>query len=88
MEELTRRRYTLESKQEAVRLVSFGQKISAAAKALGSVENAGELGEGGEGWPAAHSTWRGVVGCPPLACTPPTIYLWDKTLSLLEQKLQ
>ncbi len=38
MEELTRRRYTLESKQEAVRLVTSGQKISAAAKALGSVE--------------------------------------------------
>ena len=38
MEKLTRRRYTLEYKQEAVRLVSSGQKVSAAAKALGIVE--------------------------------------------------
>jgi len=37
MEKLTRRRYTLEYKQEAVRLVSSGQKV-AAAKALGIVE--------------------------------------------------
>ena len=38
MEKATRRRYTLEYKQEAVRLVSSGQKVSAAAKALGIVE--------------------------------------------------
>ena len=38
MEKLTRRRYTLEYKQEAVRLVSSGQRVSAAAKALGIVE--------------------------------------------------
>ena len=38
MEKLTRRRNTLESKQEAVRLVTSGQKISAAEKAFGSVE--------------------------------------------------
>ncbi len=38
MEKLTRRRYTLEYKQEAVRLVSSGQKVAAAAKALGIVE--------------------------------------------------
>ena len=38
MEKLTRRRYTLESKQEAVRLVTSGQRVSAAAKALGIVE--------------------------------------------------
>jgi transposase len=38
MEKGTRRRYTLEYKQEAVRLVASGQKVSAAAKALGIVE--------------------------------------------------
>ena len=38
MEKLTRRRYTLEYKQEVVRLVSSGQKVAAAAKALGIVE--------------------------------------------------
>jgi transposase len=38
MEKLIRRRYTLEYKQEAVRLVNSGQKVSAAAKALGIVE--------------------------------------------------
>lgn len=38
MEKLIRRRYTLEYKQEAVRLVASGQKVSAAAKALGIVE--------------------------------------------------
>jgi transposase-like protein len=32
MEKLTRRRYTLEYKQEAVRLVVYGQEVSAAAK--------------------------------------------------------
>ncbi len=37
MEKLTRRRYTLEYKQEAVRLVTSGQRV-AAAKALGIVE--------------------------------------------------
>ena len=37
-EKLTRRRYTLEYKREAVGLVSSGQKVSAAAKALGIVE--------------------------------------------------
>ncbi len=38
MEKVTRRGYTLEYKQEAVRLVFSGQKVSAAAKALGIVE--------------------------------------------------
>jgi len=38
MEKATRRRYTLEYKQEAVRLVTSGQKVAAAAKALGIVE--------------------------------------------------
>ena len=38
MEKATRRRYTLEYKQEAVRLVSSGQKVAAAARALGMVE--------------------------------------------------
>jgi transposase len=38
MEKATRRRYTLEYKQEAVRLVASGQKMAAAAKALGVVE--------------------------------------------------
>ncbi len=38
MEKSRRRRYTLEYKQEAVRLVSSGQKVAAAAKALGIVE--------------------------------------------------
>ena len=38
MEKLRRRRYTLEYKQEAVRLVSSGQRVSAAAKVLGIVE--------------------------------------------------
>ena len=38
MEKLMRRRYTLEYKQEAVRLVSSGQRVAAAAKALGIVE--------------------------------------------------
>ena len=38
MEKLTRRRYTLEYKQEAVRLVSSGQTVAGAAKALGIVE--------------------------------------------------
>ncbi len=38
MEKLTRRRYTLEYKQEAVRLVTSGQRVASAAKALGIVE--------------------------------------------------
>ena len=38
MESLRRRRYTLEYKQEAVRLVTSGQRVAAAAKALGIVE--------------------------------------------------
>jgi transposase len=38
MEKLTRRRYTLEYKQQAVRLVASGQKVATAAKALGLVE--------------------------------------------------
>lgn len=38
MEKATRRRYTLEYKQEAVRLVASGQRLAAAAKALGIVE--------------------------------------------------
>ncbi len=38
MEKATRRRYTLEYKQEAVRLVASGQKVTTAAKALGIVE--------------------------------------------------
>ncbi len=38
MEKATRRRYTLEYKQEAVRLVASGQKVAATAKALGIVE--------------------------------------------------
>jgi transposase len=38
MEKAIRRRYTLEYKQEAVRLVASGQKVAAAAKALGIVE--------------------------------------------------
>jgi transposase len=38
MEKATRRRYTLEFKQEAVRLVESGQRVSAAAKSLGIVE--------------------------------------------------
>ena len=36
MEKAIRRRYTLEYKQEAVRLVLSDQKVSAAAKSLGS----------------------------------------------------
>ncbi len=38
MEKLTCRRYTLEYKQEAVRLVSSGQKVAAVARTLGIVE--------------------------------------------------
>jgi len=38
MEKAIRRRYTLEYKQEAVRLVTSGQRVAAAAKALGIVE--------------------------------------------------
>ena len=38
MEKLLRRRYTLEYKQESVRLVHSGQRVSAAAKSLGIVE--------------------------------------------------
>ena len=38
MEKLLRRRYTLEYKQEAVRLVASGQKVAAEAKSLGIVE--------------------------------------------------
>ena len=38
MEKAIRRRYTLEYKQEAVRLVVSGQKVASAAKALGIVE--------------------------------------------------
>jgi len=38
MEKAARRRYTLEYKQEAVRLVASGQKMAAAARALGIVE--------------------------------------------------
>ena len=38
MEKATRRRYTLGYKQEAVRLVSSGQRVSVAARSLGIVE--------------------------------------------------
>ena len=38
MEKAIRRRHTLEYKQEAVRLVLSGQRVSAAAKSLGIVE--------------------------------------------------
>ncbi len=38
MEKAARRRYTLKYKREAVRLVASGQKVAAAAKALGIVE--------------------------------------------------
>ena len=38
MEKAIRRGYTLEYKQEAVRLVASGQKVLAAAKSLGIVE--------------------------------------------------
>ena len=38
MEKLTRRLYTLEYKQEAMRLVSSGQRVAAAAKSLVIVE--------------------------------------------------
>jgi transposase len=38
MAKLIRRRYTLEYKQEAIRLVASGQRVSAAAKSLGIVE--------------------------------------------------
>ena len=38
MEKATRRRYTLEYKQEAVRLVESGQRVAAAAKSLGIVD--------------------------------------------------
>ena len=38
MEKATRRCYTLEYKQEAVRLVISGQRVASAAKALGIVE--------------------------------------------------
>ncbi len=38
MEKAIRRRYTLEYKQEAVRLVTSGRRVSAAARSLGIVE--------------------------------------------------
>ena len=38
MEKATRRRYTLEYKQEAVRLVESGQRVAAAAKSLGIMD--------------------------------------------------
>jgi transposase len=38
MEKAVRRRYTLEYKQEAVLLVASGQRVAAAAKSLGIVE--------------------------------------------------
>ncbi len=37
MEQATRRFYTWEYEQEAIRVVSSGQKVAAAAKALGMV---------------------------------------------------
>jgi len=40
MTKSTRGRYTLEFKQEAVRLVESGQTVSAAARSLGVVEHA------------------------------------------------
>jgi transposase len=56
MEKATRRRYTLEYKQEAVRLLRSGQRVSAAAKSLGIVEQTlAKLGEGGQG---GTVTWR------------------------------
>jgi transposase-like protein len=36
MEKLTRRRYTLEYKQEAVRLVTSGQRVAGAARCWAS----------------------------------------------------
>jgi transposase-like protein len=42
-----RARYTLEFKQEAVRLVESGQSIAAAARSLGMVDQtAAQLGQG------------------------------------------
>ena len=38
MEKLIRRRYTLEYKQEAVRLVCSGQRVASVARTLGIVE--------------------------------------------------
>jgi transposase-like protein len=45
MEKAIRRRYTLEYKQEAVRLVSSGQRVSAAAKALARISHERQAGE-------------------------------------------
>ena len=48
MEKAKRARYTLEFKQEAVRLVDTGQTLAAAARSLGLVEQTlRQLGEGG-----------------------------------------
>ena len=72
MEKLTRRRYTLEYKQEAVRLVSSGQKVAAAAKALGIVEqtlaNWVEAERGGPvAWAEQRAAQRGADGEQPSA---------------------
>src|SRR5664279_3298707 len=49
MTKSTRARYTLEFKQEGVRLVESGQSIAAAARSLGVVEDAVQLGQGAAG---------------------------------------
>ena len=50
MTKATRAQYTLEFKQEAVRLVESGQSIAAAARSLGVVEQTlVQLGQGAAG---------------------------------------
>ena len=53
MKKMTRARYTLAFKQEAVRLVEGGQSIAAAARTLGVVEQTPvQLGQGPPAGPA------------------------------------
>jgi transposase len=73
MTKTTRARYTLEFKQDAVRLVEGGQSIAAAARTLGVVEQTlfnwvkaqrqGKL-TGADSKPVAPSKWRSA-GCAP-----------------------
>ena len=72
MEKAIRRRYTLEYKQEALRLVTSGQKGIGSGEGSGHRRaEAGELGEGGQAgsvaWFVGRAVERGAHGGHPAA---------------------
>jgi len=61
MVQIPRKAYTLEFKQEAVRLVESGQRVSEAAQPRDCGTDVGELGEGASGRQAARLNQEGGV---------------------------